>query len=121
MAAPGRSQSGGLGKRAGRSMTRTMQRRNFSPVGDYWQRRTSWVATRYSIEEAWHRDTTTTGRWRGPTGVGSTARVDSTTGKVGKVSRVASALPHSEGVAYKRQTVKSLRACETDGWGRSTR
>jgi len=121
MAAPGRSQSGGLGKRAGRSMTRTMQRRNSSPVRDCWQRRTSWVATRYSIEEAWHRDTTTTGRWRGPTGVGSTARVDSTRGKVGKVSRVASALPHSEGAAYKRQAVKSPRACETDGWGRTTR
>jgi hypothetical protein len=79
------------------------------------------VATRYSLEEAWHRDTSTTGGWRGPTGVGSTARVESTAVKVGKVSWVASALPHSEGAAYKRQTVKSLRACETDGWGRSTR
>jgi len=39
---------------------------------------------------------------REPTGVGSTARMDSTAGKVGKVSRVASALPHSEGAAYKR-------------------
>ena len=41
-----RSQSGGLGKRAGRSMKRTMQRRNTSPVGDCWQRRVLWVATR---------------------------------------------------------------------------
>ena len=39
--------------------------------------------------------------------------------KVGKVSWVASACPHSEGAAYKRQAVKSPRACETGGWGRS--
>ena len=33
-------------------------------------------------------------------------------------SRVAKAFPHSEGVAYKPNTVKSRRACEWGGWGR---
>ena len=113
MAAPGRSQSGGLGKRAGRSMTRTMQRRNFSPVGYCWQRRELWVATRYRNEEAWYRGPNTTGGCRGPAGVGSTARADSTAGKVGKVSWVASALPHSEGAAYKRQS-REVAACLRD-------
>jgi hypothetical protein len=40
-------------------------------------------------------DSRSRGRRR-PTGVGSMARMDSATGKVGKVSRVAEALPHSE-------------------------
>ena len=113
MAARRRSQSGGLGKHAGRSMKRTMQRRNPIPVEHCWQRRASWVATRSKVEEAWHRDTSTTGRWRGPIGVGSTARVDSTAVKVGKVSWVASALPHSEGVAYKRPS-REIVACLRD-------
>ena len=33
-------------------------------------------------------------------------------------SRVASALPHSEGIAYKPLAVKSRCACEWGGWGR---
>jgi hypothetical protein len=55
----------------------------------------------------------TTGRRLGPTGVRSTARVDSTVAKGGKVSWVASALPHSEGVAYKR-LVREVVACLRD-------
>jgi hypothetical protein len=47
------------------------------------------------------------------TGVGSTARVESTVAKVGKVSWVASALPHSEGAAYKRQG-REIVACLRD-------
>ncbi len=49
----------------------------------------------------------------GPTGVGSAARVDSTAVKGGKVSGVASALPHSEGAAYKRQG-REVAACLRD-------
>ena len=55
MAAPRRSQSGGLGKHAGRSIKRTMQRRNDYPVEDCWQRRASWVATRSHLGGAWYR------------------------------------------------------------------
>src|SRR5438552_13275956 len=40
--------------------------------------------------------------------------MDSATGKVGKVSWVASALPHSEGAAYKRQG-REVAAC-LRGW-----
>ena len=50
---------------------------------------------------------------REPTGVGSTAREDRTAGKVGKVSWDASALPHSEGAAYKRQS-REVAACPRD-------
>jgi len=39
--------------------------------------------------------------------------MDSATGKVGKVSRVAEALPHSEGAAYKRQG-REVAACLRD-------
>jgi hypothetical protein len=49
----------------------------------------------------------------GPTGVGSTARMDSVAGKVGKVSRVAEALPHSEGAGYKRLG-REIPACPRD-------
>jgi hypothetical protein len=73
----------------------------------------SWVATRYRNEEAWYRGANTTGGRREPTGVGSTARADSTAAKVGKVSWVASALPHSEGAAYKRQS-REIAACLRD-------
>src|SRR5882724_13103782 len=122
MVASRRSQPGGLGKHAGRSMTRTMQRRKLKPrrtllaetgsrgwrLGD--KTRKPGIAAPAQREGG-----------RGPTGVRSTARMDSAAGKVGKVSRVAEALPHSEGAAYKRQGVKSPRAGETGGWGRSTR
>ena len=39
--------------------------------------------------------------------------MDSATGKVGKVSRVAEALTHSEGAAYKRQG-REVAACLRD-------
>jgi hypothetical protein len=71
------------------------------------------VATPYYEEEAWYRCSNTTGRGSGTTGVGSTARVERTVAKVGKVSWVASALPHSEGVAYKRQG-REIAACLRD-------
>ena len=54
-----------------------------------------------------------TGERVGPTGVGSAARVDSTAVKGGKVSAVASALPHSEDVAYKR-LCREVAACLRD-------
>ena len=103
-----RSQSGGLGKHMGRSMTRTIQRRNGKPRrgllaetgivgGDS-------VIVRGSLAP-WRVHN---GKAPGPAGVGSTARVDSTAAKVGKVSRVASALPHSEGVAYKQQSCEII-------------
>ena len=109
-----RSQPGGLGKHAGRSMKRTMQRRN-------------WILRRELLAEPdarrWRLGSdsrqpgtlgaNTTGWPQGPTGVWSMARVDSTAGKVGKVSRVASALPHSEGAAYKRQG-HDVAACLRD-------
>ena len=120
MAARRRSQPGGLGKHTGRSMTRTMQRRNLTTRrillaetavvgGDSVLCRGSLVPRRQH-----------NGRPPGPTGVGSTARVDSTAMKVGKVWLVAEALPHSEGAAYKDDP-KAQRADQTGGWGRSTR
>ena len=39
--------------------------------------------------------------------------MDSAAGKVGKVSRVAEALPHSEGAAYKRHC-REIAACSRD-------
>src|SRR6266446_9399953 len=102
MVASRRSQSGGPGKPAGRSMTRTMQRRKFKPVGDCWQRRA--VVGRLGdrtrkpgIAAPAQREGS-----REPTGVRSTARMDSTVGKVGKVSWVAEAFKHSEDTAHKR-------------------
>ena len=50
----------------------------------------------------------------GPTGVGSAARRNGTAAKGGNVSRVASALPHSEGGAYKRQR-REVAPCWRDG------
>src|SRR5262249_53110678 len=55
----------------------------------------------------------TTGGRTGPAGVGSMARVESTAAKAGKVSWVASALPHSEGATYKRQC-REIVACPRD-------
>ena len=95
-------------------MKRTMQRRNALPVEDSWQRRILWVATRFATEVAWHRDAhEQRDGSRGPTGVWSMARVDSAAVKVGKVSRVAEALPHSEGAAYKQQCCEIV-ACSRD-------
>ena len=109
-----RSQSGGLGKRTGRSMKRTMQRRKDPPVEYYWQRRAvvegDSLIFRGSLVPG---GATVTGRHPGSTGVGSAARGESTAAKVGKVSWVASALPHSEGVAYKRQG-REVAACLRD-------
>ena len=107
---PRRSQPGGLGKHTGRSLTRTMQRRNPAPRrgllaetgdvgGDSLGNRGSLVPLRRR----------TTGSGSGPTGVGSAARGASTGGKVGKVSRGAEGLPHSEGAAYKRLDPRSRR------------
>ena len=114
MASARRSQSGGLGKHAGRSMKRTMQRRKGLPRrillaetgfvgGDS-------VIIRGSLASP-HQGTT--GGCGEPTGVGSMARVEGTAVKVGKVSRVAEALPHSEGVAYKRQG-REVATCPRD-------
>ena len=69
------------------------------------------MATRFVTEEAWYR---TAHEQRdgggGPTGVWSMARVDSVAVKVGKVSWVAEALPHSEGATYKRPC-REIVAC----------
>ena len=95
-------------------MTRTMQHRNVEPRrGLLVETGNLWVATRFKFEGAWDLGANTTG-WRpGPTGAESAARVESTAVKVGKVSWVASALPHSEGAAYKRQGRESV-ACLRD-------
>src|SRR6266849_3320992 len=84
-----RSQPGGPGKHTGRSMKRTMQRREGYPGGIAGRAGWLWVATRFTFEEAWNSCASTTGRRTGPTGVGSTARVESAAAKVGKVSWVA--------------------------------
>ena len=83
------------------------------PVWDGWQRRVLVVATRCEVEEAWYRAASVTGARLGPTGVWSTARVDSAAVKVGKVSWVASACLHSEGAAYKPQGGE-IAACPRD-------
>jgi hypothetical protein len=54
-----------------------------------------------------------TGQHLEPTGVWSTARLESTVAKVGKVPRVAEAHPHSEGAAYKRPG-REIVACLRD-------
>src|SRR5205814_1660525 len=73
----------------------------------------SWGTTPGKDADACRRGPGRTGRGRGPAGVRSTARMDSATGKVGKVSWVAEALPHSEGAAYKRQG-REVAACLRD-------
>jgi hypothetical protein len=80
---PGRSQSGGLGKRTGRSMTRTMQRRNRSPSSIAGRDGESWVATPSGEVEACYR---------GPIVMGQDPRthrrkVDGTCGKGSSESR----------------------------------
>jgi hypothetical protein len=107
------SQSGGLGKHAGRSMKRTMQRRNTYPR----QELLAEAGTCGGDSVLWGGSLTSplqhNGRERRTTGVRSTARVERTVAKVGKVSRVASALPHSEGAAYKQQGCE-VAACLRD-------
>jgi hypothetical protein len=108
-----RSQSGGLGKDAGRSIKRTMQPRNGLPRlallaetgfvdGDA-------LEIRGSLESPCEHN----GMVRRTTGVGSTACIASTAVKVGKVPWVAEALPHSEGAAYKR-LCREVAACLRD-------
>ena len=60
-----RSQSGGPGKHASRSMTRMMQHRKDNPVEDCWQRRASWVALDDSPRQPGTRRVHTTGTARG--------------------------------------------------------
>jgi hypothetical protein len=71
-----------------------------------------WVATRVirrgSLESSCEYNGKT---WR-TAGVGSATCTESTVVKVGKVPRVASALPHSEGVAYKQKS--EIAACLRD-------
>src|SRR2546426_10484456 len=122
MVASRRSQPGGLGKHAGRSMTRTMQRRNLKPrrilLAETGSRgwRLGDKTRKPGIAVPAQRD-----KGRGPTGVRSTSRMDSAAGKVGKVSQVAEALPHSEGAAYKRHC-REIAACSrlADGGGVAT-
>ena len=85
------SQSGGLGKRAGRSIKRTMQPRNGIP------RRTLLAETGIA----------------GGNSVIGRGSLESTAAKVGKVPRVVEALPHSEGAAYKRPG-REVAACLWD-------
>jgi hypothetical protein len=109
----GRSQSGGQGKHTGRSMKRTMQRRNPIPAGYCWQRRGirggDSVFRGGSLASLIEHN----GRDQRTTGVGSMARVERAVAKVGKVSWVALALPHSEGATYKRQC-REIVACPRD-------
>src|SRR5215510_5803803 len=71
-------------------MKRTMPRREVLPAGYCWQRRAlvggDSGTKRGSLAPGCAR---ATGRHLGPTGVWSTARLDSTAAKVGKVPRVA--------------------------------
>jgi len=72
------------------------------------------VATRGQSEQAWHQGAhEQRDKHLGPTGVWSTARLEGTAVKVGKVPRVAEALPHSEGAAYNRRGRESA-ACLWD-------
>jgi hypothetical protein len=109
-----RSQSGGPGKHTSRSMTRTMQHRNGQPRRGLLAETGGCGWRLFDSPRQPGTCACTQREWRvGPTGVGSAARVESTAGKVGKVSRVASALPHSEGAAYKRQG-REVAACLRD-------
>ena len=107
------SQPGGLGKHAGRSMKRTMQRRKTS------SRRTLLAEAGSGGGDSVLRGGSLAslvqhnGTEQRTTGVGSTARVDRAVAKVGKVSWVASALPHSEGAAYKQHGCE-ITACPRD-------
>ena len=110
----GHSQSGGQGKHTGRSMKRTMQRRNPIPAGYCWQRRAlvggDSGTKRGSLALRCAR---ATGQHLEPTGVWSTARLERAVAKVGKVPWVAEAHPHSEGAAYKRRC-REITACLRD-------
>lgn len=109
-----RSQPGGPGKHTSRSIKRTMQHRKHNPVRYCWQRRALVGGDSLIVRGSLVPDARkTTGERAGPTGVGLAARVDSTAVKVGKVSWVASAPPHSEGAAYKRHG-REVAACPRD-------
>jgi hypothetical protein len=115
-----RNQPGGLGKHAGRSIKRT----DAAPKSRI--RRLLLVETgivsgdsigfRGSLESLREHN----GMAQRTAGVRSTARMEGTAAKVGKVPRVAEALPHSEGAAYKGYAAKSQRACGTGRWGRTS-
>ena len=109
-----RSQSGGQGKQTGRSITRTMPRRNSIPAGYCWQRRDlvggDSGTKRGSLALRCAR---ATGQHFEPTGVWSTARLERAVAKVGKGPWVAEAHPHSEGAAYKRSG-REIVACLRD-------
>ena len=113
-----RSQSGGLGKRAGRNMKRTMQPRNGLTRRVLLAETASWVATRLIVRGSLESSCDYNEKAQRTAGVGSATCTESTVVKVGKVPRVAEALPHSEGAAYKQQA-KSQRVCGTGAWGRS--
>lgn len=108
-----RSQSGGLGKHAGRSIKRTMQRRKHEPRQGLLAEAGSCGGDSVLRGGSLASQFEDNGEGLRTTGVGSTARVESMVVKVGKVSWVASALPHSEGVAYKRQC-REIAACLRD-------
>ena len=108
-----RSQSGGPGKATGRSMTRTMQRRNSSPRRGLLAEAGSGGGDSVGRGGSLASLVQHNGTEQRTTGVGSTARVDRAVAKVGKVSWVASALPHSEGAAYKRHG-REVAACRRD-------
>ena len=97
-----RSQSGGQGKRAGRNIKRTMQPRNEITRPVLLAETASWVATRLIVRGSLKSSCEYNGKARRTAGVGSATCTESTVVKVGKVPRVAEALPHSEGAAYKR-------------------
>ena len=98
----------------GRSIKRTMQRRNSTPrrilLAETGSRGWRLVVKPRKPGIAMR---TATGQHHEPTGVWSMARVDSAAVKVGKVSRVAEALPHSEGATYKRQC-REIVVCRRD-------
>ena len=86
----------------------------YNPVEYCWQRRAFVGGDSLIVRGSLVPDACTQRERRvGPTGVGSAARVESTAVKVGKVSLVASALPHSEGAAYKQHGCE-VAACRRD-------
>ena len=62
-----------------------------------------WVVTRCEVEEAWYRVAVQREGDPDPPAYGRRHVWNSAAGIVGKVSRVVSACPHSEGAAYKPQ------------------
>ncbi len=108
-----RSQPGVRGNEAGRSMKRTLQRRDLPPVDHRWQRRGLWAATLSHDGEAWHCPSIATGG----DGQAHRRRGDGTLQRHSSESRDDLS---QQGLGHKPQRGENLKAWQIGGSGRSS-